>query len=120
MQQLKKMSLHQIFKLWQLRNFNMVLENIQPGQVMFVHDFQQNLLLLTQDEALASHWDHPQLTIHPTCMFYHCPTCLKLVKEDIIHISMDKSYDKNGVNQFISTTIQHLKDKGIKITEIIV
>ena len=118
-QQLKKMSLHQFFKLWQLRNFNMVLENIQPGQVMFVHDFQQNLLLLTQDEALASHWDDPQLTIHPTCVFYHCPTCPKLVKEDIIHISMDKSHDKNGVNQFISTTIQHLKDKGITITEII-
>ena len=51
--QLNKMSLHQFFKLWQLRNFNMILENIQPGQVMFVHDFQQNLLLLTQDEALA-------------------------------------------------------------------
>ena len=117
--QLNKMSLHQFFKLWQLRNFNMILENIQPGQVMFVHDFQQNLLLLTQDEALASHWDHPQLTIHPTCVFYRCPTCPKLVKEDIIHISMDKSHDKNGVNQFISTTIQHLKDKGITITEII-
>ena len=86
---------------------------------MFVHDSQQNLLLLTQDEALASHWDHPKLTIHPTCVFYHCPTCPKLVKEDIIHILMDKSHDKNGVNQFISTTIQHLKDKGITITEMI-
>ena len=119
MQQLKKMSLHQFFKLWQQRNFNMILENIKPGQVMFVHNFQQNLLLLTQDEALASHWDHPQLTIHPTCVFYCCPTCLKLVKEDIINISMDKSHDKNGVNQSISTTLQHLKDKGITIMEII-
>ena len=32
---------------------------------------------------------------------------------------MDKSHDKNAVKQFISTTIQHLKDKGITIAEII-
>ena len=51
--QLQKMSHHQLFKLWQLRNFNMILENIQPGQVMFVHDFQQNLLLLTPRWGLS-------------------------------------------------------------------
>ena len=47
--QLEEMSLHQFFKIWQLRNFNMTLENIQSGQIIFVHDFQQNLLLLSQD-----------------------------------------------------------------------
>ena len=56
------------FKIWQLHNFNLSLSNLQRGQVLFVHDFQKNLLLLTQDEALAAHWDHPQLTIHPTAV----------------------------------------------------
>ena len=47
--QLDDMSTHQFFKLWQLQNFNMILENIQFGQIIFVHDFQQNLLLIPQD-----------------------------------------------------------------------
>ena len=32
---------------------------------------------------------------------------------------MDKSHDKHGVNQFIATTIDHLKKKDVKINEII-
>ena len=117
--QVDNMSTHQFFKLWQLRNFNMILENFQFGQIIFVHDFQQNLLLIPQDAVSSSHWDNPQLTIHPTCVFYRCPACAQLVKEDIIHISKDKNHDKNAVNQFISTTIQHLRNKNISISEII-
>ena len=36
---LRKMSSHQFFKIWQLRNFNLFLSNLQRGQVLFVHDF---------------------------------------------------------------------------------
>ena len=117
--QLRKMSCHQFFKIWQLHNFNLSLSNLQRGQVLFVHDFQQNLLLLTQDEALAAHWDHPQLTIHPTALFYLYLNCNKIVKEDLIHITMDKNHDKHVVNQFIATSIEHIKKKGIPIEEII-
>ena len=117
--QLRKMSLHQFFKIWQLRNFNLSLTNLLRGQVLFVHDFQQNLLLLIQDEALAAHWDHPQLTIHPTAVFYLCMNCNKVVKEDLIYITMDKNHDKHAVNQFISMSIEHIKKKGIAIEEII-
>ena len=118
-EQLEQMSLHQFFKIWQLRNFNMTLENIQRGQIVFVHDYQQNLLLLSQDAPSSSHWDHPQLTIHPTAAFYRCPMCTKVVKEDIIHITMDKVHDKYAVNQFIATTIRHMRNKGIDLSEII-
>ena len=117
--QLRKMSSHQFFKIWQLHNFNLSLMNLQRGQVLFVHNFQQNLLLLTQDEALAAHWDHPQLMIHPTAVFYLCMNCNKVVKEDLIHITMDKNHDKHAVNQFIFTSIEHFKKKGIAIEEII-
>ena len=84
-----------------------------------MHDFQQNLLLLTQDETLAAHWDHPQLTIHPTALFYLCLKCDKIVKEDLIHITMDKAHDKHAVNQFTQTSIEHAQNKGIPIEEII-
>ena len=117
--QLREMSVHQFFKIWQLHNFNLLLSNIWRGQVLFVHDFQQNLLLLTQDETLAAHWDHPQLTIHPTALFYLCLECDKIVKEDLIHITMDKVHDKHAVNQFTQTSIEHVRKKGITIQEII-
>ena len=117
--QLREMSVHQFFKIWQLHNFNLSLSNIQRGQVLFMHDFQQNLLLLTQDETLATHWDHPQLTIHPTALFYLCLKCDKIVKEDLIHITMDKVHDKHAVNQFTQTSIEHVRKKGIPIEEII-
>ena len=118
-QQLQSMSLLQFFKVWQLGIFNLTINNLQRSQVLFVHDFQQNLLLITQDESSGSHWDHPQLTIYPTSVYYHCSRCDELVKEDIIHITMDKSHDKHGVNQFIATTIDHLKKKDVTINEII-
>ena len=119
MKQLENMSLHQFFKIWQLRNFNLTVNSLQRGQVLFVHDFQQNLLLLTQDATSGSHWDNPQLTIHPTAVLYRCSKCDELVKEDIIHITMDKDHDKHAVNQFIASTIDHLKKKDVTINEII-
>ena len=120
-EQLKKMSMHQFCKIWQLRNFNLTLRNLQVGQVLFVNDFQQNLLLLTQDESSSAHWDHPQLTIHPTVVFYKCmnENCREIVKEDIIHITMDNKHDKYAVNTFIRATIDHLRKKGVLINEII-
>ena len=119
MKQLAYMSLHQFFKVWQLRNFNLTINNLQPGQVLFVHDFQQNLLLITQDASSGSHWDNPQLTIHPTSVYYICSNCDELVKEDIIHITMDKNHDKHAVNQFIAKTIAHLREKNVTMSEII-
>ena len=120
--QLKEISTHQFNKVWQLRNFNLAMKHLQPGQVLIVQDFQQNLLLYTQDETKSMHWDHPQITIHPTTVFYRCPKdgCLKIVKEDLIHISPDKDHDKHAVFQFFNSTLQHIKDKGIQIKELII
>ena len=119
--QLKKMSRHQFMKLWQLHNFNMAKENLQPGQVLFVHDFSQNLLLSYQDEVGGKHWDHEQITVHPTSVLYACMTkdCDSLVHEEVIHITTDNSHDHKSVHQFVQTTIHHLEEKGIEIKEII-
>ena len=43
--QLHDMSVHQFCKIWQLKQFNRCVKNLKPGQVLFVHDFSQNLLL---------------------------------------------------------------------------
>ena len=69
LKQLKDMSQHQFNKGWQLKNFNRTLENMEIGQVLFVHNFSQNILLYIQDEVLGAHWDHKQLTIPPNHLF---------------------------------------------------
>ena len=114
-------AMHQFQKLWQLQNFNMTLCYLQRGQVLFVHDFQMNLMLFTQDEPAGTHWDHPQITFHPTSAFFHClnTKCNKIVCEDIIHISDVLRHDKHAVNTFVMKSIDHLKGKGVPIQEII-
>ena len=72
-------------KIWQLKQFNISLQNLRKGQVLFVHDFSQNLLLVAQDEVSTAHWDHEQVTLHPTVVYYVGP-CRKLIKEEVIHI----------------------------------
>ena len=48
--QLEDRSFHQFSKIWQMKQFNCALRNLRKGQVMFVHDFSQNILLYCQDE----------------------------------------------------------------------
>ena len=118
---LKSIALHQFNKIWQLRNFNLTLRNLQRGQVLFVHDFQMNMILFAQDEPASTHWDHNQLTIHPTVAFYRCPNneCNEMVREDIIHITDDKHHTKHAVNAFVAKSISHLQSKGVPILEVI-
>ena len=116
---LDTMSIHQFNKIWQMKNFNEALRNLQIGQVLFVHDFSQNLLMYLQDEVSAAHWDHEQITIHPTVAFYVCEKCSKVVKEELIHITSDKKHDVQAVRVFQQKSIQHLLSKGVRIEEII-
>ena len=99
----------------------MTLRYLQCGQVLFVHNFQMNLMLFTQDEVSGTHWDHPQITVHPTSAFFHClnSSCNKIVHEDIIHISDIFRHDKHAVNTFVTKSIDHLKAKGVPFNEII-
>ena len=119
MKQLKDMSHHQFMKIWQLRNFNSAKENLQPGQLLCVHDFSQNLLLFYQDEVGSKHWDHEQISIHPSSLLMKCITCEGTIHEELIHITPDKTHDHKAVKQFIEESLHHLQRKGIEIKEII-
>ena len=87
--------------------------------MIFVHDFSQNLLLINQDEVSSAHWDHEQVTIHPTVCFYACEKCGKVVKEELIHLSEDKHQDVAAVAVFQNKLIEHLHSKGNKVEDII-
>lgn len=118
---LHEMSLHQFNKLWQQKQFKITKSNLHHGQVLFVLDFAQNLLLYSQSEPQACHWDHQQVTVHPIVAYYPCPDagCDELVVEDVIHITADRSHDLQAVCLFERKTIEYLKKQNIHIDELI-
>ena len=115
---LEAMSFHQFNKIWQMKQFNCALRNLRMGQVLFVHDFSQNILLYSQDEPLGAHWDHEQIALHPTVAFYVCRNGYS-VREEIIHLTPHKKHDHHAVDIFRKKSIQHLRGKGVEIHELI-
>ena len=118
LEQLNKISLHQFMKIWQLKQFNISLQNLRKGQVLLVHDFSQNLLLYAQDEVTAAHWDHEQVTLHPTVVYYVGP-CGKMIKEEVIHMTNNRKHIEKTVAVFQNKTIEFLKLKKVPILEIL-
>ena len=118
LEQLNKISSHQFMKIWQLKQFNISLQNLRKGQVLLVHDFSQNLLLYTQDEVTAAHWDHEQVTLHPTVVYYVGP-CGKMIKEEVIHMTNNRKHIEKTVAVFQKKTIEFLKSKKVPILEIL-
>ena len=115
---LDSMSLHQFNTIYQLKQFNLCMKSLKRGQVLFVHDFYQNLLSYTQNEPQGHHWDHNQITIHPTVVYYRCDHCDGIIKEDHIHMMPDNNHDYQAVLQFFEKSLDFLKQKGVDVTEI--
>ena len=118
LEQLNKISSHQFMKIWQLKQFNISLQNLCKGQVLLVHDFSQNLLLYAQDEVSTAHWDHEQVTLHPTVVYYVGP-CRKMIKEEVIHMMNNRKHIEKTVAVFQKKTIEFLKSKKVPIVEIL-
>lgn len=121
LESLDEMSFHQFSKLWQLKQFKLCQSNLRHGQVLMVLDFSQNILLYSNPEPQACHWDHQQVTVHPIVVYYRCPDpgCDELVVEELIHITGDRHHDLQAVSFFEESTIQYLLSKGIPLNVLI-
>ena len=108
--QLHKLSFHLFTYYWEQQQFRLCKSNLMAGQLLSVHDFGQNFLCIIQDEPKSSHWDHMQLTIHPSILYYKCE-CGAMIKEDMVHISTDKVHDKHAVHVFQQKNIAHVSAK---------
>ena len=64
------MAEHTFMASWNYCQFKQAKRNIIPGELMLVHDFAQNYLCLLQNEPQGMHWDHKQVTLHPTVAYY--------------------------------------------------
>ena len=99
---MEDLSEHVFFDQWQHYQFKLLLENIEKGKIVFVHDFAKNILLQYQKEPQSHFWDHTQVTVHTTVAYYKCD-CGHLITEYIYHVTSDKSHDWKAVGPFYQT-----------------
>ena len=110
---------HHFYNVWQTYQFMLNKANLQPNQIILVQDFARNFVLDFQDEPKDLHWDHDQVTVHPTVIYRCCPTegCDELVTEEIIHITPDLKHDPLAVKNFEEDVEFHLRSKNISYEE---
>ena len=120
LQQLHSFALHMFNAKWQVNDFKMLKSNLRPGELLMVHDFAQNYLCISQDEAQGGHFLHEQVTIHPSICFRACstPKCNKIVCEEIIHISSDGLHDNFAVTHFRNSCVQDFERRGISVDRV--
>ena len=108
--QLNFMVEHTFMASWNYCQFKLAKKNLLPGQVLLVHDFAQNYLCLMQNEPQGMHWEHKQVTWHPTVAYYVCPNegCNKMVTHELVHQSDDLKHNAHLIKRFHHTTIQEL------------
>ena len=117
---MENMAKHAFFASWNFTKFINCKRNLQQKEVIFVHDFAQNYLCVHQDEPQALHWEHQQVTIQPSVVFYQRKEhkCDKLIMHEIVHVSADLKHDAHLVKSFCETNMKVLNDFDIKCEKV--
>ena len=110
---LEKIALHLFNVNWNKSQLQYIRETLRAGQLLQIMDFGQNYLHVFQDEPQSIHWDHTQSTLHPIVNYYICPMDGKLVTEEHLMITSDKTHDKFAVKCFLEKSLEHLRSKEI-------
>ena len=110
---------HNFYNVWQTYQFMLNKANLQPNQIILVQDFARNFILDFQDKPKDFHWDHNQVTVHPTVIYRYCLTegCDELVTEEIIHIMLDLKHNPLTITNFEEDIKFHRRSKNISYEE---
>ena len=95
------------------------LTDQQIGDVLIVNDFAQNYLCLHQNEPQGMHWEHKQVSLHPTVVYFRCKSCYNISTHEVVHVSNDLKHDAHIIKKFNEKTLQVLKNRGIEIRKMI-
>ena len=111
---------HHFYNVWQGYQFQLCKANLQPNQIILVQDFARNFLLDFQDEPQVIHWEHCQVTVHPTVAYFCCEVenCSELVTSEYVHVTPDLKHDPYAVKQFTTEVIEQLDAQKIKHDEL--
>ncbi len=107
---------------WQGHQFELIRQNLKPGQLLMVMDFTQNYEHKQADKPQSSHWHHRQTTMHPNVAYFICPnaSCGLQWKEDLMMLTEDREHCSWAVKAFEDWAFEYLeKEVGLKITRII-
>ena len=118
--QLKDMGEHALYATWNYVQYKQCKVNLQPGEVVMVHDFAQNYLCQHQHEPHGLHWLLPQVTLHPTVVHYRCPVdnC-HLVTHEIVHVSDNLKHDVHLIAKFHNVTLEVLHENKVPIHKLV-
>ena len=110
---------HQFYNVWQTCQLMLNKANLQLKQIILAQDFARNFVLDFQDEPKDLHWDHDQVTVHPTVIYRCCPTegCNELVTKEIIHVTPDLKHDPLAIKNFKEDIEFHLRSYNISYEE---
>ena len=111
---------HHLFKAaWQGYQFTSLRTKMPEGWVIQVLDFAENFTIVHKDEVSSAHWNHDQVTVHPTVCYYKCGHCNEAtVTESLVFISDDVVHDHHSVHHFTMLANHHLKHtRALTITQ---
>ncbi|KAK7119480.1 hypothetical protein R3I94_021351 [Phoxinus phoxinus] len=107
---------------WQHEQFSLIREKLPNTWSLFIMDFAENYLCISQDEIQPAHWSTQQITVHPIICYYKCPTegHEYTIQEALVFVSDDLNHDTNAVHHFETLAIKHLKEKrGLKLEHVV-
>ena len=113
------MSEHTFLASWNYVQFKKCRNNLHIGDALIVNDFAQNYLCLHQNEPQGMHWEHKQVTLYPTVVYFRCKDCYTISTHEVVHTSNDLKHDAHIIKKFNEKILQVLKDRGIEIHKII-
>ncbi|KAK3909774.1 DNA polymerase IV [Frankliniella fusca] len=92
-------------------------EELSENKVMVAMDFSMNYNCLVQGAVQSYHWSPKQATVHPTVVYFKNDNG-EVVHKTIVFISEDLDHDVPIVQKFQELTVEYIKEKFPKVTEV--
>ena len=90
------------------------INNLCPGQIIKVQDFNENYTCLVPDEVQSLHWSRKQVTLFPAVSFRKNIND-NLLEDQLVYVSNDKKHDCAFVKLVNAKIHEYYKQQGVKI-----
>ena len=107
-QEIQSFGIHLFNAMWQLQQFNQLIENIEDGWLVTVEDFSENFHVKYQLTPQSSYWDTQSITLHPTVCFYRDPHTHEIIREGVTLVTSDLTHDHFAAAVFRATTVNYI------------
>ena len=98
--------------------FKNIKENVKTNEVVVVGDFSENYSFTVQDEVQSFHFNRPQCTVHPFCVYYKESNNLETKHQTFCFFSSNTNHDAVMFYTFLKKLIPFLKNSHPNITKI--